>query len=79
MNGSEMKSLMLERGIRQDVLDTIELCGINLDHWLEGFHDTEDSVRKTVQTIRRHPLVPQGINLHGYIIDSVTGELTEVK
>ena len=79
MNGSEMKSLMLERGIRQDVLDTIELCGINLDHWLEGFHDTEDSVRKTVQTIRRHPLVPQGINLHGYIIDSVTGELTEAK
>ena len=79
MNGSEMKSLMLERGIRQDVLDTLELCGINLDHWLEGFHDTEDSVRKTVQTIRRHPLVPQGINLHGYIIDSVTGELTEVK
>ncbi len=79
MNGSEMKALMLERGIRQDVLDTIELCGINLDHWLEGFHDTEDSVRKTVQTIRRHPLVPQGINLHGYIIDSVTGELTEVK
>ena len=79
MNGSEMKSHMLERGIRQDVLDTIELCGINLDHWLEGFHDTEDSVRKTVQTIRRHPLVPQGINLHGYIIDSVTGELTEVK
>lgn len=79
MNGSEMKSLMLERGIRQDVLDTIEICGINLDHWLEGFHDTEDSVRKTVQTIRRHPLVPQGINLHGYIIDSVTGELTEVK
>ena len=79
MNGSEMKSLMLERGIRQDVLDTIELCGINLDHWLEGFHDTEDSVRKTVQTIRRHPLAPQGINLHGYIIDSVTGELTEVK
>lgn len=79
MNGSEMKSLMLERGIRQDVLDTIELCGINLDHWLEGFHDTEDSVRKTVQTIRRHPLLPQGINLHGYIIDSVTGELTEVK
>ena len=79
MNGSEMKSLMLERGIRQDVLDTIELCGINLDHWLEGFRDTEDSVRKTVQTSRRHPLVPQGINLHGYIIDSVTGELTEVK
>lgn len=79
MNGQEMKQLMLERGIRQDVIDTIALCGINLDHWLEGFHDTEDSVRNTVSTIRNHPLVPADINLHGFIIDSTTGALTEVK
>ena len=79
MNGKLMKDLMVKRGIRQDVINTIGLCGIDLDHWLEGFHDTEDSVRNTVSTIRNHPLIPQGVNLHGYIIDSVTGELTEVK
>lgn len=79
MNGKQMKKLMVKRGIRQDVINTIGLCGIDLDHWLEGFHDTEDSVRNTVSTIRNHPLIPQGVNLHGYIIDSVTGELTEVK
>lgn len=79
MNGKQMKDLMVKRGIRQDVINTIGLCGIDLDHWLEGFHNTEDSVRNTVSTIRNHPLIPQGVNLHGYIIDSVTGELTEVK
>lgn len=79
MNGKQMKELMVKRGIRQDVINTIGLCGIDLDHWLEGFHDTEDSVRNTVSTIRNHPLIPQGVNLHGYIIDSVTGKLTEVK
>lgn len=79
MNGKQMKELMVKRGIRQDVINTIGLCGIDLDHWLEGFHDTEDSVRNTVSTIRNHPLIPQGVNLHGYIINSVTGELTEVK
>lgn len=79
MNGKQMKDLMVKRGIRQDVINTIDLCGIDLDHWLEGFHDTEDSVRNTVNTIRNHPLIPQGVNLHGYIIDSVTGKLTEVK
>ena len=47
-------------------------------HWLEGFHDTEDSVRNTINTIRTHPLVPKDVNLHGYIIDSQTGKLTEV-
>ena len=79
MTGAEMTRLMLERGIHQDVLDTIALCGIDLDHWLEGFHDTEDSVRNTISTISHHPLVPRDVNLHGYIIDSVTGKLTEVK
>ena len=79
MNGQQMKELMIKRGIHQDVIDTIGLCGIDLDHWLEGFHDTEDSVRNTVNTIRNHPLVPKDVNLHGYIIDSQTGKLTEVK
>ena len=79
MNGKQMKDLMVKRGIHQDVINTIGLCGIDLDHWLEGFHDTEDPVRNTVNTIRNHPLIPQDVNLHGYIIDSVTGMLTEVK
>ena len=79
MNGKQMKDLMVKRGIHQDVINTIGLCGIDLDHWLEGFHDTEDSVRNTVNTIRNHPLIPQDVNLHGYIINSVTGKLTEVK
>ena len=74
-----VEEIMLKRGIQQDVIDTIGLCGIDLDHWLEGFHDTEDSVRNTVNTIRNHPLVPKDVNLHGYIIDSQTGKLTEVK
>ena len=78
MNGQQMKKLMLKRGIHQNVIDTIGLCGIDLDHWLEGFHDTEDSVRNTINTIRTHPLVPKDVNLHGYIIDSQTGKLTEV-
>ncbi len=74
-----VEEIMVKRGIHQDVIDTIGLCGIDLDHWLEGFHDTEDSVRNTVNTIRNHPLVPKDVNLHGYIIDSQTGKLTEVK
>lgn len=51
MNSQQMKELMLQRGIHQDVINTI----------------------------RTHPLVPKDVNLHGYIIDSQTGKLTEVK
>ena len=47
--------------------------------WLEGFHDTEASVRKTVAAIVNHPLVPKDVVVRGFIIDSVTGALTEIK
>lgn len=78
MSGSEMKQLMIERGINKQQIDTIELCGMDLDRWLEGFHDTEQSVRNTVRTITTHPLIPSDIQVRGYIINSETGKLTEV-
>ena len=70
---------MISRGISDDTLDTIQKCGIDLHHWLEGFKDTPTSVRKTVETIKTHPLVPQDIVVRGFIIDSETGELEEVR
>lgn len=79
MDGGEMIALMKSRGITDETLDTIRRCGIDLDHWLEGFHDTEESVRKTVESIRSHPLVPKDINVRGFIIDTVTGQLNAVE
>ena len=70
---------MIARGVTDETLDTIRKCGINLDHWLEGFKDTPESVRKTVETIKTHPLVPNDIVVRGFIIDSETGELEEIK
>jgi carbonic anhydrase len=69
---------MLARGVTDQTLDTIRKCGIDLSHWLEGFKDTHESVRRTVETIRTHPLVPTDIIVRGFIIDSETGLLEEV-
>lgn len=69
---------MLARGVTDQTLDTIRKCGIDLGHWLEGFKDTHESVRRTVETIRTHPLVPTDIIVRGFIIDSETGLLEEV-
>lgn len=79
MNGKEMKELMVSRGISRQQIDIVERCGVDLDVWLEGFHDTEKSVRNTVKIIRNHPLIPSDVNVGGYIIDSATGELTAVE
>ena len=69
---------MLARGITEEKLETIRNCGIDLNQWLEGFKDTPTSVRKTVKTIKTHPLVPDDIVVRGFIIDSVTGALEEI-
>ena len=78
MSFSHFENEMIDRGISPGTLEVIRHSGIDLDHWLEGFHDTEESVRKTVFTISHHPLVPKDITVRGFIIDSTTGRLSEI-
>lgn len=79
MSYDHFKKEMLERGIKESTLNIVNNCGINLAEWLDGFHDTEQSVRKTVAIIKNHPLIPQDITVKGFIIDSTTGALTPVE
>jgi carbonic anhydrase len=76
MSYDEFKPHMLESGVPEETLSEWEQKGVQ--DWLEGFHDTEASVRKTVAAIINHPLVPKDVTVRGFIIDSVTGELTEI-
>lgn len=78
MSYAHFREQMIEKGIAEETLDTVNRCGIDLNQWLEGFHDTEKSVKKTVETIKNHPLIPKDITVRGFIIDSATGELTEI-
>ena len=78
MSFKEFEHHMLERGVTESTLDTIKHSGIDLDQWLEGFHDTQQSVVNTVATISNHPLLPDDVTVRGFIIDSVTGSLEEV-
>ena len=75
MSFHHFKEVMLKRGIPESRMIRSD---IDLDAWLEGFHDTEKSVRETVAAIVNHPLMPQDVMVRGFIIDSVTGELAEV-
>ena len=75
MSFHHFKDEMLKRGISETELKRTD---IDLDDWLEGFHDTEASVRKTVTIIKEHPLMAKDVVVRGFIIDSATGELTEV-
>ena len=75
MSFGHFRQEMLARGIPES---SLQRADANLDTWLDGFHDTEASVRKTVETIVNHPLIPSDITVRGFIIDSATGLLTEI-
>ncbi len=76
MGFDHFRDEMLRRGVPAAALQRTD---VDLDAWLEGFHDTEKSVRDTVAAIAGHPLMPADVSVRGFIIDSATGELTEVK
>ena len=78
MSYGEFKPHMLERGVPEETLAEWE-NDRDIAGWLEGFHDTEGSVRKTVSAVRNHPLMPKDVVVRGFVIDSVTGALTEIK
>lgn len=79
MDSEVMLSHMRSHGVSQDHIEMMEYCDIDLRSWLSGFDDTEDAVRKSVHIVKHHPLMPsEGINVRGFIMNSVTGELVEI-
>lgn len=78
LNAVETIKKMQEGGISQQTFDTLEFAGINIEEWLKGFENVEDSVRNSVNMIKKHPLLPIGTPVHGLVIDPETGKLDVV-
>jgi carbonic anhydrase len=58
-----------------NVIETLGHAGIDLATWLVGFDRVEDGVRKSVEMIRHHPLLPSDVPVHGLIMHPETGKL----
>ena len=79
MNAPDMADLMRQAGIDDQAFEAVKREGVDLAAFLEGFGDIEDSVRKSVATIREHPLVPPHVNVYGFVIEIQTGRLIPVE
>lgn len=77
-DGQKMIEKMKAHGIENKDIELVKYCGIDFDSWLCGFEDLEMSIRNSVELIRKHPLVPDGVAVYGLVIDSLTGELTQI-
>lgn len=78
MDANEMLHLMRTRGISEEHIRLMEHCGIDLKAWLHGFEDTDQAIHETVDLVSNHPLMPEGISVAGYVMDSYTGALRPV-
>jgi len=63
------------RGVLPETIQMLQHSGIDLENWLKGFNSPEDGVRQSVEVIRRHPLLPRDIPVHGLMIHPETGQL----
>ena len=75
INGEEIINKIISRGVSKETIDTINNSGINIDKWLHGFDSVEDSVKESVDLLKKHPLIPKEIKVHGLIMDPETGSL----
>ncbi|HIW75955.1 MULTISPECIES: beta-class carbonic anhydrase [Gordonibacter] len=78
MSGTEMVANMQRLGVTDERIGFVRHCGIDFDRWLAGFGDTEEAVRRSVDMVRNHPVMPPHVRVSGYIMDSHTGELMPV-
>ena len=78
MDSAEMLHLMRQRGIDDEHISLMRHCGIDLDSWLHGFDDTHAAIAETVDLVRYHPLMPKDVRVAGYLMDSVTGQLSSL-
>ena len=75
----EMMEHLIQRGISRVTIDMMRYCGENIEEWLGGFESVECSVRESVDMLRSHPLIPKDVEIFGYVIDTVTGELMPIE
>ena len=67
----------LQKFSNEDIDEEFDLDSNNKIDWLT-FNDNEKSVIDDVLKLKNHPLVPNSIQIYGYIYDCKTGNLKEV-
>ncbi|WP_029421563.1 beta-class carbonic anhydrase [Alicyclobacillus macrosporangiidus] len=75
LNADATMQKMLDRGISRDTINTLVHAGMDLRTWLKRIESIPESVRESVEMIRRHPLLPKSVYVHGLVMDPDTGKL----
>ncbi|KXL54008.1 beta-carbonic anhydrase 1 [Anaerotignum neopropionicum] len=78
LDGLNIVEKMKAKGITQEALAEAERNHRNPVEWLTGFGDVSQTVEKTVEMIQTHPLIYNGVEVYGFVMNPETGEVREV-
>ena len=79
MQASHMLHELEAVGVPRERIDAAVSADPRAATFLNGFANLDDEVRRSVRTIREHPLVPDSVRVYGFTIDIETGALTAVE
>ncbi|MEN2767767.1 beta-class carbonic anhydrase [Ornithinibacillus xuwenensis] len=74
----KLTQTMLDKGIEEETIKTLQHAGIDFEDEFHGFETVEESVQQSVNLIRNHPLLPDYVKVHGLVIDPGTGKVDVV-
>ncbi|HEX5564811.1 MAG TPA: carbonic anhydrase [Sporosarcina sp.] len=66
---------MVDRGVDKNLFKTLQYSGIDMKDWLHGFSDVTESVKRSVNQVRNHPLMDRKVPVHGLVAHPDTGLL----
>ena len=75
LNHADVLDKARQRGISAETFTTLDHAGIDMRKWLAGFESPEAGVLASVDMIRKHPLLPPDIAVHGLVMHPETGRL----
>lgn len=79
MDGALMLEHMKQRGISETDIAFLDYCGFHVQDWLTGFSCVQESVRKSVELVRTHPLLPKDVIVEGFLMDPSTGRIDRLE
>jgi len=75
LSGRDVIESMTHKGVPEAAFSEANAAGVDLNQWLTGFASVEENVKKSVMTVKNHPLLPKGTRVHGLVISPETGRL----
>lgn len=56
-------------------LPSLDVPASGRGDWIKTFRDVDESVIRQVELLQNHPLIPEGVVVHGYVYEVESGEL----